>query len=89
MANSINLFNGKTIELSDNAYETLRAVGNPEEIANEDLRLLQGGHTPEDVLRTCLNGADGVDIEAGWSEYVGALAETFPEGAFELAADLA
>lgn len=41
----------------------------------DDLRRMQDGVSAADLLAECLDGAEGDDVEAGWREYVDAIAD--------------
>lgn len=63
------------IELSTNAYETLKGAGmaKAEHVQKDIDALVNGKTTAKKLLAYCLKGAESADVEAGWEEYVGAV----------------
>jgi hypothetical protein len=64
---------GKTVELSDDAVNTLAQVGDPAQIIRRDSTRLADGIDPEQLRSECLDGAEDDDVIAGWNDYVDAL----------------
>jgi hypothetical protein len=54
-----------------NLEQVARTIEDQDAMIGSDLDV--GSIHPDKLLATCLNGAEGEDVIAGWTEYVGAI----------------